>query len=363
MVTERQVAQLIAAANLGQFEQAAARLPNPGSYGDNLRRLGDILHRAGYHREAIAYYDQALRQTPAPRDAVFNRAVAHKKLDDLRAATAGFTASITLFPGWPLPLQMLAEVDFLERRYDDAIANLDRALAFGEDSMLRYRRNKALLARENQLDDPAQVFANIYAHHAWGNDRVGRRFYSGDGSHTPETVAPYVEAVNGFLRDLGGQVDVVDVGCGDFNIGSQIYQSCGRYQAFDVVPDLVTHNAAAFAHTGVTFAALDITRDTPPHSDVLFIREVFQHLSNDQIARALANIEGRYGYFVFTEVEPKTPFTPNKDKPAGENIRMNLNQSAVVLTEAPFNQSFSSERLLCVVERKNDRVKTYVYTP
>jgi tetratricopeptide (TPR) repeat protein len=286
MQNDRLLNQLLIAVRTGQFELAVRLVPNPKTFGDSLRRLGDILHRNGYYQDALACYDAALRQTPPPPEAVFNRAVNYKVQGDAKNAETGFLAAISREPQRVAPLQMLAEVYFLTGRFDEAITYLDKALALGDDRMLRYRRKKAVLARDNRLDDPAEVFGNIYAHHAWGNDDPNRKFYSGEGSHTPQTVKTYVDAVNGFLAEFAAKPDVVDIGCGDFNIGSKICQHSGSYRALDVVAALIDHNKEAFRQTGVVFDTLDVTRDIPPACDVMFIREVFQHLSNAQISRA-----------------------------------------------------------------------------
>ncbi len=362
MQPDRQFNQLLVAVRGGQFHLAVRLLPNPAGFADSLRRLGDILHRALHYSDAIACYDAALREDPLAAAAQYNRAVSYKALGDTKEAAAGFLAIISLTPQAPAPYQMLADVYFLAGRFDDSITYLDKALAFGDDRMLRYRREKAVLARDNKLDDPAEVFGNIYAHHAWGNDRPDRKFYSGEGSHATVTVQTYVDAVNGFLSEFEVKPDAVDIGCGDFNIGSKIYRRCGTYRALDVVAPLIAHNAVAFADTGVVFGLLDVTQDAPPICDVLFIREVFQHLSNAQILKALANIEGRYRHLIFTEVEPKGKFVANKDKPSGESVRLYLNNSAVVLDEAPFNL-LAGKRELCSVELERYLIKTYVYTP
>jgi hypothetical protein len=67
----------------------------------------------------------------------------------------------------------------------------------------------------------ATIFAAVYYQERWGKGPAGD-FYSGDGSHDREVVLPYFEAVSAFLESFPERPSVVDLGCGDFNIGIQI---------------------------------------------------------------------------------------------------------------------------------------------
>ena len=354
---------ILTAVRSGDFAAALGlvTISNPANHADALKRLGDLLQQSLYFPEAVLCYDAALAEPSRPAEALFNRGVALRAMGDFEQASASFRDAIDV--GFHLQdcWKMLGKIFFLQGRFDESIAAYDSALDLGESALLRYGRRKSELARDNKLDDPAEIFGAIYAHRAWGGSPT-KKFYSGRGSHAPDTVRTYVEAVNAFLGSFDRKLDAVDIGCGDFNIGSQIYRQCASYSAFDVVPALVEHNAQTFRDDGLNFGVLDVTRDPPPSCDVVFIREVFQHLSNAQIQRALDNIKGRYRYLVFTEVEPKGAFIPNKDKPSGENIRLNLNGSGVVLTAPPFNLTFGSERVLCTVDVDNALIRTTVYT-
>jgi hypothetical protein len=80
------------------------------------------------------------------------------------------------------------------------------------------------------------TFSRIYEGGYWGQSKtLGEKYYSGDGSHQDEIIVPYVSAVRRFLQSLGEKPDAVDLGCGDFAIGSQIRPYCGKYIAVDVV--------------------------------------------------------------------------------------------------------------------------------
>ena len=56
-------------------------------------------------------------------------------------------------------------------------------------------------------------------------------FFSGGGSHNPDVVNPFVRCVREFLASLGRPVTVVDLGCGDFNIGNRLTDLAATYIA------------------------------------------------------------------------------------------------------------------------------------
>jgi SAM-dependent methyltransferase len=206
-----------------------------------------------------------------------------------------------------------------------------------------------------------QLFEHIYARQKWGTAAHHARFFSGPGSHEPDVVEPYVEAVRAFLRDMAPAPDVVDLGCGDFNIGRQVRDACGTYIACDIVPALITHNRERFAALDVDFRVVDLTDDELPAGEVVFIRQVLQHLSNDQIMQALPRIRRGFRCVVLTEHLPATAqFTPNLDKPTGPDIRL-LQHSGVVLTAPPFNLQVRSERVLCEATQFGGVIRSTAY--
>jgi hypothetical protein len=212
---------------------------------------------------------------------------------------------------------------------------------------------------------PAEAFARTYATNLWGGSNgADDGFYSGSGSHTPEFVAAYVGAVGPFLESLG-KPDVADLGCGDFAVGSQIVPFCGSYLACDVVAPLIERNRQKFASLPVVFQQLDMTSDPLPHAEVIFIRQVLQHLSNAQIAATVAKIPAACRYLVLTEHLPhEASFTPNLDKPVGPHTRLEVvgvEKSGVVLTEAPFNLKPLRSSTLCEVSDMRGIIRTTLY--
>ena len=132
------------------------------------------------------------------------------------------------------------------------------------------------------------IFSKIYNDNIWGKPQNSQSpFFSGDGSHNPNHTKPYLDSVSKFLLSIKGKSKVVDLGCGDFNIGSQLSKYCDLYIGCDVVPQLIEYNEKTNKSEKVSFKLTDITKDDLPIGDVVVIRQVLQHLSNEQIIEVL----------------------------------------------------------------------------
>ena len=62
-----------------------------------------------------------------------------------------------------------------------------------------------------------------------------------------------------------------------------------HYQGYDIVPDLVSDLRSRFP--GKSFDLLDATEQIPQKADLILCRDLFVHLTTDQIHRALRNFE------------------------------------------------------------------------
>lgn len=203
-----------------------------------------------------------------------------------------------------------------------------------------------------------EIFSAIYREQRWGKSGD---FSSGDGTHNPDVVQPYVEAVGKFLRSFPQPPSVVDLGCGDFHVGDQLRSGCGRYIACDVVPALIERNKEKFAAANVDFRCLNIIEDDLPEGDVVFLRQVLQHLDNSQILRVVEKLY-RYKFLVLTEHIPAAAnFPANRDKPTGGGTRLPEN-SGVVLTESPFLLKAKSRSVLCATRESIGRYPGLITT-
>ena len=202
-----------------------------------------------------------------------------------------------------------------------------------------------------------EIFEEIYQKKLWSPDeeKNSHKFYSGIGSHYGEFTNIYIEKIKEFLLTFPSKPSVVDLGCGDFSIGSKVRKYCDNYIAVDIFDELINLNKKKYTDLQVDFKTLDITKDQLPTGDICFIRQVLQHLSNDLIKKFINLIAGKYKYLVITEHLPEENFfKPNLDIKTGPYIRINQN-SGVVLTEHPFNLKITNKKNICNIYPKKIR--------
>ena len=172
----------------------------------------------------------------------------------------------------------------------------------------------------------------VYEMKLWGGEAD---FYSGEGSHLPEIVDPYIDAVTSFLTSFKTPLTVCDLGCGDFNIGSQLIRSAKKYIAADIVNGLIERNKQSFKAEQLEFQCLDIAADDLPPADCAIVKQVLQHLSNAEVKRIVKKL-ANYKYVILTEHIPIGYFKPNKDIISGQGTRLKK-QSGLDLLIPPFN--------------------------
>ncbi|CAG5083188.1 class I SAM-dependent methyltransferase [Parvicella tangerina] len=172
----------------------------------------------------------------------------------------------------------------------------------------------------------------IYELNLWGGQGS---FYSGLGSHDPSLVDPYVKRVQSFLRSFEEPLEVVDLGCGDFNVGNQLVPFAKHYDAIDIVPALIERNKQIYQATNLTFGCMDIANDELPPGDVAILRQVLQHLSNAEVKNVVTKLY-QYRFVILTEHLPDGTFEPNKDIISGQGIRLKKG-SGLNLQLDPFN--------------------------
>lgn len=186
----------------------------------------------------------------------------------------------------------------------------------------------------------------IYSQKLWGTDDSG--FYSGEGSHRPEIVKPYVEFVTNFLTSFENSLVVCDLGCGDFNVGKELVKHTKKYLAVDIVSDLIERNKKNFTAENLEFQCLDIAVDDLPSGDCAILRQVLQHLSNAEIQKIIRKLTN-FKFLILTEHLPFGEFIPNKDIISGQGTRLKK-QSGLNLLVAPFNFKVKVKRDVSTVK-------------
>ena len=224
--------------------------------------------------------------------------------------------------------------------------------------IMRYRLKQAMFDRRESQMTLQEVFSDIYSHNRWGGKKG--EFYSGDGSDDASN-APYVANVLRFIADHDVR-SIVDIGCGDFQVGSKLVSPNLHYTGIDIVSPLIERNKLCFQSQNVVFMCANAVQDALPPADLCLIRQVLQHLSNAQISAILAKLMV-YKYVLISEHHPAVAKTaPNRDKLPGSGIRR-LYGSGVYLEHPPF--SMKNARVIFETPLKGfkgDRLRTYLLT-
>ena len=195
------------------------------------------------------------------------------------------------------------------------------------------------------------VMEQVYEKKLWGTNKS--KFYSGDGSHHPEIVKPYLDAVTSFLTSFKKPLVVCDLGCGDFNVGRHLVKHTKKYVALDIASDLITYNKEKFIIEKLEFHCLDIAADDLPSGDCAILRQVLQHLSNNEVQDIVSKLT-HFKYVILTEHLPEGDYTPNKDIISGQGIRLKK-QSGIDLLAHPFNFKVKEEKQLSTVVLGNNK--------
>ena len=219
----------------------------------------------------------------------------------------------------------------LERRAKNMVGPVSRAM----EKLAQINMSESEIRR--------RIFQDVYERNLWGSDS-GSKFFSGIGSRG-DAAKVYVRQMVELLRDhadeRGRPLTIVDLGCGDFQIGSALLERLPgmNYIGCDIVPELVAHNNAVYGNNKVRFHQLDLVSDDLPDGDVCLVRQVLQHLSNADIQSFFRRAD--YPWIYLTEGHPaQRAGAVNPDKQAGHEVRFDWRTGrgrGVELACPPFN--------------------------
>jgi trans-aconitate methyltransferase len=135
---------------------------------------------------------------------------------------------------------------------------------------------------------------------------------------------------------------VIDIGCGDFSVGELLLPAVGRYRGFDISRVIIEANRRRFADVRkASFDVFDITSDDLPETELLLVRQVFQHLTNAQVEQALCRIEAaRPRRVLITEhvCRPGSGVEMNRDLPSHSVITRVSARSGIDIGRPPFDR-------------------------
>jgi len=180
-----------------------------------------------------------------------------------------------------------------------------------------------------------RTFSRIYEKQLWGRG-------SGAGSH-PKHNAGYVAFVQSFLRSRDIR-SVVDLGCGDWQFSHAIDWGEAQYLGLDLVPSVIEDNRSRHGSASIRFEVFTGEPHELPAADLLLVKDVLQHWSNDRIEAFLANL-GRFRCALITNCIDPSGRTVNHDIADGDFRPLDLLQEPFKL-EAETVYAFSKHRAL-----------------
>lgn len=230
---------------------------------------------------------------------------------------------------------------------------------------IKNKINLTILKFKPRLDSN-EIFNNIYEQRLWGKEENNNRLFSGEGSFDSDLTEKYIKAIKSLLVNFDNP-SVLDLGCGDFEVGKHFIPYVSNYIAADVSSMMIEQNKKRFADTDVNFVHLDGSKDQIPKVDIILLRQVLQHLSNDDIENMLKNItlSGAKCLCVTEHLPIDEKFVSNIDKPTGVGIRLGLG-SGIDVEKYPFKLNVDSSKILIEIdtfaEGLNSKLVTKQYT-
>lgn len=181
-----------------------------------------------------------------------------------------------------------------------------------------------------------ETFNYIYQKKLWGGAQEQYKYYSGPGSHKKRYVEPYCEMIKNFISQNNIST-VVDIGCGDFHVAHNWLNENIKYIGIDIVQEMIDHHNEQYGTDNIHFYCLDVVEEDLPDAELCLVRQVLQHLSNEEVKIILNKLQ-KYKYVIITEHITKKEFASkyNIDKTHGSHVRAYY-RSGLYLDEAPFN--------------------------
>ena len=149
-----------------------------------------------------------------------------------------------------------------------------------------------------------EIFTEIYNKNSWQSNES----FSGPGSSYNRTHNLRKELVK--LIKKYNITNVVDIPCGDLNWIKSILSSIPNYVGIDVVEDLIKNNKKNFPN--LNFYTDDIITSNLLNCDLLIVRDLLFHFSQENVKKAINNIKkNNTKYLLTSEIEDNTHINKN----------------------------------------------------
>lgn len=134
-------------------------------------------------------------------------------------------------------------------------------------------------------------FDEIYSLNSWG-------FGSGHGS-LPSVTKSYRKFIEQFIAENDIK-KVVDYGCGDWQFSKLINWGEASYTGLDVVESVIEDNTKKYSTDKISFKAIKPGQTSIPKGDLIIVKDVLQHLSEEDIRIFLDKVLPKFKYALIT---------------------------------------------------------------
>jgi trans-aconitate methyltransferase len=164
------------------------------------------------------------------------------------------------------------------------------------------RRRTAALRAQFTLVHKKNLWGSGESRSGWGSER---------GTSAVVIAEKAIEAAvaNHGVRSIN------DIPCGDFNWMPDVLARLEplSYRGFDIVKAVVARNKER--HPDREFRLFDITVDVPPAADLIFCKDLFNHLRDEDVNRAIANMRRSGSTFLLASNNPGFANAPLPNAP------------------------------------------------
>lgn len=179
----------------------------------------------------------------------------------------------------------------------------------------------------HKVDDVLKTrFTEVYEKNIWQDPES----VSGPGSRQDSHTAKAALIALRYVTQEHQVRSINDIPCGDFNWIHQFLEECPNinYKGFDIVTPLIERNKKTFPQ--FTFSLLDITSAIPPKADLIFSKDLLNHLIYYDVRQAIGNMKASGSTYLLAS---------NNFGYQNEELAMNTGGASrhLDLVAAPFN--------------------------
>jgi hypothetical protein len=145
---------------------------------------------------------------------------------------------------------------------------------------------KALFGKKWAKRSSADRFTEVFEQRMWRSEESA----SGPGSdRSSRSVTHCIDLLHRFTQELDLK-SIADAPCGDFNWMPAFLDQHPEvdYVGYDVVPAVIAQNRQR--HPGRRFETLDLAREVPAQADLVFCKDLVNHLYDRDVWAALENM-------------------------------------------------------------------------